>query len=512
MPFTIFRTGRGSAPDGAASSRAASSRAASSRAASSRAAAPVLPGAGRVSRAARSVARRQAGQLTLVRRRAQPAAAYIIRLTATATFAYLLALLLPGSTSRPVLAPLTALLVVQASLFQTIRSAIRRVVSVTAGVLVAVALAATVGFTWWLLALLIVVTLVLGYVLRLGEEIVEVPISAMLIFSVGSNSAATGRIVDTLVGAGAGLLAGFVYAPLRVQPAREAVGDLASQLARLLERMAGDLAEVPGTATVTGWLEQARALRGEIERVGDALRQAEDSVRLNPRSLRLPEAEISLRSGLETLEHAALIIRVLARSVIDSSRIDSEASPVQDPETRTRLAAVLTQLGEAVRAYGRVVQTLPGGSEPLEAELENHLAEAHRHQDRLADLLRPGEGNSEWPLRGEILAHVDRLRTELRLDPSAQASSRPRRLPAYRPRRPDRQARQRDRRGRQRDRQAGQRDRQARQRDRQARQRDRQAGQRDRESRQRDRQARQRDRRGEPRGAHPACGAAGSTG
>src|SRR3984885_9626233 len=93
----------------------------------------------------RQAARRQAEQLTLVRRRAQP----------TAVFAYLLALRLPGASSRDVLAPLTALLVVQATLFHTIRSAVQRVVGVTAGVLAAVAVSAYVPFSWWVLGLLI---------------------------------------------------------------------------------------------------------------------------------------------------------------------------------------------------------------------------------------------------------------------------------------------------------------------------------------------------------------------
>ena len=92
--------------------------------------------------AAKAVARRQAEQLTVVRRRAQPTAVYIARLTVTAVFAYLLALQLPGGSPRSVLAPLTALLVVQATLFNTIGSAIRRVAAVTVGVLAAVAVAA----------------------------------------------------------------------------------------------------------------------------------------------------------------------------------------------------------------------------------------------------------------------------------------------------------------------------------------------------------------------------------
>jgi hypothetical protein len=362
-------------------------------------------------------------QLTLVRARTQPTAVYIARLTGTATFAYLLALLVPAGTARPVLAPLTALLVLQASLFQTIRSGIRKVVSVTTGVLIAVLVSAFVGFSWWLLALLIAAALVLGLVLRLGDDLLEVPISAMLIFaSAGMHAAATGRVVDTLVGTAAGLAGGLVFAPVRMQPAREAVGELAGSLAALLDQMAADLGNPVDPARAGDWLARAKDLRGEIERVDDRLRQAAESVRLNPRSLRtpdaMPEAEVALRAGLETLEDAALRLRGLARSVRDSSRIASEASPVRDELTRARLAEVLTSLAVAIRTYGRLVQTMPSGRDSLESELAAQLEQAHQHQDRLADLLEPrtaaDDGSTEWPLRGEILSHVDRLRTGLR--------------------------------------------------------------------------------------------------
>ena len=96
--------------------------------------------------------------LTLVRRRAQPGAAYIARLALTAVFAYLIALQFAGNKG-PVLAPLTALLVIQVSLSHTLRSAARRVISVVAGVLLAVGLSVVVGFTWWSLGILIAVAL-----------------------------------------------------------------------------------------------------------------------------------------------------------------------------------------------------------------------------------------------------------------------------------------------------------------------------------------------------------------
>ncbi len=369
-----------------------------------------------------AAARRQAEQLTLVRRRAQPTAVYVARLTVTAVFAYLLALQLPGGSSRSVLAPLTALLVVQATLYHTIGSAFRRVAAVTAGVLAAVAVAAYVPFSWWVLGLLIAGTLALGIVLRLREEILEVPISAMLIFSVDSHAAATSRITETLVGAAAGLAAGLVLAPLKVQPAKDAVGELSRQMADLLGRMADGLAEVPDARRAAEWLDRTRALRGEIERVDDALAQAEESVRLNPRRLRFGDPAVGLRVGVDTLERAATDMRVLARSVADSARIDSEHTPVREAETRARLAAVLAELSAAVRAYGQLLEADPvsadfsrSAAEPIAEALEDHLEEAQRQQDQLAGLLStdPAGRPEGWQLRGEILAHVDRLRSEL---------------------------------------------------------------------------------------------------
>jgi uncharacterized membrane protein YgaE (UPF0421/DUF939 family) len=395
---------------------------------------PVRPVPGEsVSEAAKAVAKRQAEQLTLVRRRAQPAAVYITRMTLTAVFAYLLALQLPGGSARSVIAPLTALLVVQATLFHTIRSAVQRVIGVTTGVLAAVAVAAYVPFSWWVLGLLVAGTLGLGLMLRLREDTLEVPISAMLIFAVDSHAAATSRITETLVGAAAGLAAGLLFAPLRVQPAKDAIGDLTRQMADLLDQMADGLAEELDPRRAAEWLDRTRALRGEIERVDDALAQAEESIRLNPRRLRYPNPAAGLRDGVDTLERAATDLRVLARAVADSARLDSGDSPVKDAEARTRLAAVIAELAASVRAYGQLIETDPEPFDAPQAQaqpglslvLEDHLEEVQRRQDRLADVLAtdPAERPDGWPLRGEILAHVDRLRNELqpRQQPSQEA-------------------------------------------------------------------------------------------
>src|SRR5258708_39799951 len=105
------------------------------------------PRAGQIRAVVRAVARGVPVNMTTVRFWPQPTAPYIARLSVTAVFAYLLASLVPGS-SQPVLAPLTALLVVQVTLYHTVRSAVQRVASAVAAVLVALALSAALGFTW----------------------------------------------------------------------------------------------------------------------------------------------------------------------------------------------------------------------------------------------------------------------------------------------------------------------------------------------------------------------------
>jgi len=376
------------------------------------------PRAGQIRAVVHAVARRVPVNMTTVRFWPQPTAPYIARLSVTAVFAYLLASLVPGS-SQPVLAPLTALLVVQVTLYHTVRSAVQRVASVVAGVLVALALSAAVGFTWWSLGVTIAAALAIGSMLRLGDHILEVPISAMLILSLNTKAAASGRVVDTLVGAAAGLVAGVLLSPVRTQPAQNAIGDLSRQMAGLLEEIATGLADGAGPGETEAWLVRARGLTGEIQRVEDTLGEAEDSLRLRPRALRSACTAVPLRNGLETLDHAAVTIRGLTRSITDDVRLPEGDAAVLAEDTPDMLAEVLRQLAAAVRAYGGLIRAdLAVGRVPDGGELERHLAEARQQQDRLAPVLRHATdiGPASWLLRREILVHLDRLTNELQVE------------------------------------------------------------------------------------------------
>jgi hypothetical protein len=108
---------------------------------------------------------------------------------------------------------------------------------------------------------------------------------------------------------------------------------------------------------------------------------------------------------------------MFARSLADSSRLAGEDSPLNDPDVRGRLASVLRELSAAVTAYGRLATEHAASShELLENELDQRLAAARDQQDRLGEVLGtdPAARPVGWPLRGELISQVDRIRSELR--------------------------------------------------------------------------------------------------
>jgi hypothetical protein len=69
-----------------------------------------------------------------------------------------------------------------------------------------------------------------------------------------------------------------------------------------------------------------------------------------------------------------------------------------------------------VRTYSSLATELDAHShQVLKADLERHLAAARDEQDRLSELLAtaPAVRPVGWPLRGELISHLDRLRSEL---------------------------------------------------------------------------------------------------
>ena len=320
-----------------------------------------------------------------------------------------------GTSSSPILAPLTALLVVQLTMYETFAHGWERIASVTSGVLVAVLFASVVGLSWWSLGLVVGVSLVVGRLLRLGPNLLEVPISAMLVLAVGgAEYAALDRIYETLVGAAVGVGVNLLIAPpLYVQPAGDAIAELAERMAAYCADLAAALRSPWSRGRADDLLDRARALGTEVARADRRLARTEESARLNPRGRTAREAQPRLRNTLTALERIHVTLRNLARVLLDRTYFvpEDEADRAWTPPAREALADVLL----AVSATLREAAAVAGGSTPPVGLDAARLAMLLDLRARLADALivDPRADPAAWSQHGTLLDAVDLLRVEL---------------------------------------------------------------------------------------------------
>jgi hypothetical protein len=387
-------------------------------------------------RAARdALAARARADLRRLVRRGRPPGLRTAKTVLAAVLAYALADALHTSSS-PVLAPLTALLVVQLTLYETLAHGRERIVSVVAGVLLAGLFASFVGLTWWSLGLVVAVSIAAGRLLRLGPHLLEVPISAMLVLAVGgAERYALGRVEETLLGAAVGVVVNLLIAPpLYIQPAGDAIAELAEAMADWCTGLAAALREPWSRAVAEAQLTRARRLGADVTRADRHLTRTEESARLNPRGGSARAVEPRLRSTLDALEHAQVTLRNLARALLDRTFFlsEEEADRAWSPGAREALAAALeVAAGALERSAGmpRSPAAAAGPADDATAALD--AARARLAAELVVD---PADDPASWAQHGALLDAVDRLRVEIRSalsppDPRARRSlgDRPRR-------------------------------------------------------------------------------------
>ncbi|WP_327412115.1 FUSC family protein [Streptomyces sp. NBC_01233] len=355
----------------------------------------------------------------LVRRHREPAVVQTVRSTAAAVISYVVALRVSDEPA-PLTAPLTALLVVQVTLYSTLTTGIRRVNSVVAGVLLAIGFSALVGLTWWSLGLIILVSLVIGPLVKAGEFVPEVAISAMLVLGVTSvTDTAWDRVLETLIGAAVGLLFNFLFVPpVWIGPASEAISDLARRMRALLGHIGDQVAEHTPVEKAAAHLHEARRLDNDIALVDASLRQAEDSLRLNPRVREGLLFRLVLRTGLDTLEICAVVLRVSCRTLTDLAK-SHQTGPLFPLPIAGALRELYGHLAVAVESFAELITAqVSANAEQAEEKLARELTTARVSRDRLAVLLQEEAGvhPGAWQLYGALLAEADRVLDELGVD------------------------------------------------------------------------------------------------
>ncbi|MEU7380304.1 FUSC family protein [Streptomyces sp. NPDC042207] len=352
----------------------------------------------------------------VVKRHRDPVVVQALRSTTAATIAYVIALRLSPEPA-PLTAPLTALLVVQVTLYSTLTTGIRRVNSVVAGVLVAIAFSLLVGLTWWSLALVILAALAVGHLVRVDEFVPEVAISAMLVLGVTAvGSTASARVEETLIGAVVGLGCNLLLAPpVWTEQAGASIEGLARRVRQLMLRMGEEAAGHPPVERAAERLHEARRLDHDISEVDAALRQAEDSLRLNPRVREGLLHRVVLRTGLDTLEICTVVLRVLARTFTDLAK-QRDPEPMFSPQTGALVQELLCEIADAVVSFAVLVTTdVSVSAEEAESRLAAQLRQTSAARDKVARLLleEVQRDASQWQLYGAVITEVDRIIDEM---------------------------------------------------------------------------------------------------
>jgi uncharacterized membrane protein YgaE (UPF0421/DUF939 family) len=310
--------------------------------------------------------------------------------------------------SRPYFAPLAVILIVQPTVYDSLSRAFQRVVGVVLGVAAALAVSHFLTPSGWSIGIIVFAGLILGWSVRLGPQgVVQVPVSALLVFAVGIATPGYGgrRVVETLIGSAVAVLA------VLVSPSAPAAERVVSDALAPLRRCREVLVDI-GSAIRSAWtLDQAELWRNEalelVEVTARARRDHEGhqlTARWNARAHRqrplLERADEALRAG----ERIAIQTRSIARALVDGA---AAAHPMPG------VGAMLVCTASAVEAYTAWVASpgLPADrqqlSEAIRVANETFGQAVTRAQQRWRD------DPTQWLSFGTILAMSQRILAEV---------------------------------------------------------------------------------------------------
>lgn len=302
----------------------------------------------------------------------------------------------------PVFAAIAALLVVQPSVNQSLGKAIERSLGVVLGVVVALGISLAFGDIGWVILLAMVVAIFVSWLLRLTPGSAnQVPISAMLVLSIGAHTPgyALERIVETVIGAAIAFVVNVaIVPPVLLAPAHQSVVRLALELAASLERIAAALSAPQTPEQLQELLVTTRLLRPMQQKAQAALTEGEESLTLNPRRSRhrrVLEQDAALFERL-----VPLVTRTLGMTRAVRDHYDDTLH--EEPEVRA-IAGQLERAAHDLRLLARTRAGRAPGEPPPVTETVPVLTAP----------LRIAEPPEHWMLIGSLLEDLRRVREQI---------------------------------------------------------------------------------------------------
>ncbi|MFI7617251.1 aromatic acid exporter family protein [Nonomuraea terrae] len=311
----------------------------------------------------------------------------------------------------PVLVPIGVLLTMSATAYSSLVRGAQQVGAVVTGVAAATAVIWLLGYNAVTLAVLVVAGLVLTRLLNLPAQNVQIPITALLVFALGSTYGFE-RLADVLVGAGIGIAASFLIMPPRfVDKASHELAALSDELADLAEDMAEGLRNGWDEDMASDWLARARTLSQRLEDTEEAAEEAAEAVRLSPRRSRYNERMDQVADAATCLDHACHQLRGIARGLVDLIAGVRGLPGERGADMPELLADELASLSRGFRAFSMLQH---GRAKPSDLDdLRAALNEGHRQHERLAEVFIHTGHMELRLLQGALLDDCARIRHEI---------------------------------------------------------------------------------------------------
>ena len=297
--------------------------------------------------------------------------------------AWLVAPFVPGvADDYPYYAPLGALISMTPTLMGSVRVGLQTLVGLAVGIVLAGAVILFASPNVVTIALVVGIGVLVSGLRWLRESGGYAPVAALFVLIVGGGNAesySVGYIVQMGVGIAVGLVVNFtIFPPLRVNAAVSGIRDFRTLLATHLDEMAEALVDTWPPKN-EDWAQRSDTLRETADAVRDALRDAEETGKGNPRA-RLHQRDLgSDYADLYDLESITFHVRDMT---------DVIAGAIWERSFSAELPADLRgPLSDAMRAMGAVLESRNAGDDvdaavaAADAALEEALARLDEQHD-----------------------------------------------------------------------------------------------------------------------------------
>jgi hypothetical protein len=295
------------------------------------------------------------------------------------------------------LAPWTALFLVQSTVYRSLLSAVQQVVVVCAGTLLAAGALELTHHTMAAMALALPLAVLLGNYARLGSQGLYAPTAALFVLAYGSSSGLDilHRLLETLLGAAIGIAVNAgVLPPVHSRRVHRLRERLPQDCADLLHTVADGIGASYDQERARGWYDGAVRLADVVTELRAARRWSDESQRFNPgRKLRRSAVPPPPAAWDFTWDRITEHIRAITRSL-------SEAGWLTD--------SVPDALAPQLRAAGDVLASRRDAADERRRALDT-AEQAHR---RLASALARS-GHESAPALGGVTADTRRLLDDL---------------------------------------------------------------------------------------------------